>query len=193
MSGIVAGLIALWVIQIFQIFVAIGLLREIKTMRQSINENGLSKDRLQVGSMAPAFSEFDLQSGQQYSSNQLPSPGGILLFVSPSCPMCLHLVGSLHKLSSDMASQAVVVCQGNDKDCKTVLGRLQVKRPVLLDPTGGLSRRYGASVKPTVVLLSGDRRIRGYAHPQEAAEIEKLVKDSWGEVDDEKLLATYRA
>ena len=193
MSGMVAGLIALWVVQMFQIFVAIGLLREIKTMRQSINENGLSKDRLPLGSTAPAFSEYDLQSGQQYSSDQLPSPGGILLFVSPSCPMCLHLVGSLYKLSAEMASRTIVVGQGNDKDCKIILDRLQVKRPVLLDPTGGLSRRYGASVKPTVVLLSGDRRIRGYAHPQDAVEIEKLVKGSWGEVDDEKLLATYRA
>ncbi|MFL5339605.1 MAG: redoxin family protein [Gemmataceae bacterium] len=96
---------------------------------------------------------------------QLPEPGPtrpvVLLFLGHDCPISNAFAPELRRLSDAFTPQGVTFCMVYaDADVSAADARQHATEYALpgvaiLDPGLALARRYGASVKPEVVVLDG--------------------------------------
>jgi AhpC/TSA family len=156
----------LWFVMIFQAFLALGLLIEVRRLR-SLRATSLA---LPIGSRAPNFSTTDARSAEKVASKVFQSHDHVMLFVSPNCQTCHDLIGGLGALDS---VSPIVICRGA-KTCDVFLKRLEPDVPLLLDPHGVIFDKYGAQASPTAIVVS-ENRIQAYGQPRTVTELKELV------------------
>jgi hypothetical protein len=132
---IIASYIALWCLVGFLTLLAIGLVYEITILRRSVVRGGVHiEPPLVIGSRAPKFSAIDARSGGKVASDIFLGRPSVILFISPHCSICRHLVSTLGPSVGGQSFSFVAVCGGSDSDCRELLDSFaHSNAPVLLD------------------------------------------------------------
>jgi hypothetical protein len=174
-----ASYIAIWVLVLFQGLLVLALLRQLAELRRLLEVGGLQGvDRLPVGSLAPDFAGFDLRSGRQVSGQSLSGTGGVMLFLSPECTVCKGLADSLRPPAVNDLPPTFVFCQGGERACARFVKRLGPGVHLLVGGAEEVATRYRVTGSPTAVVVDGERKVRGYGHPQNVEDLKRLVTGS---------------
>ncbi|HKI02390.1 MAG TPA: redoxin domain-containing protein [Thermoanaerobaculia bacterium] len=172
---------ALWAIVLFQGLLILALLRQIVNLRQAVEKGGgLGLDLLPAGAEAPAFWARDLRAGQPLTAEGLRGEAAVLLFVTADCALCKTVLDGLRRRELGQSAQVVVVCIAAETDCAPLLNRVAPDLTVLADPSEDIRRAYRVSATPTAVILDEGGRIRGYAYPRDAGELEDKLANVLG-------------
>lgn len=134
-----------------------------------------NEDRLPIGSEAPEFTCIDVRSGQLVTLQTVGHTGGVILFLTPDCNLCRNLANSLRAPALSDLPTVIVFCQGSERGCSTFYERLDPKGYLLHKGSEQVATLYHVTGSPTAVILDGERRIRGYAHPQDLEDLKKLL------------------
>lgn len=167
--------VALWFLAGFLTLVSLGLLREVTVLRRSL-EGFQRESPLVLGSRAPQFSAVDIRSDRKVTSEFLHGRTTLILFISPQCTICRHLVHSLQSLLGKYSFSAIAVCRGDESDCRDVIQSLSSEALVLLDAEAEISEVYSVSNYPVAVIIDAERRVRGYGYPTDSKSLEDIVK-----------------
>lgn len=166
--------LALWFLAGFLTLVAIGLLRQVTVLKHSL-EGFQRESPLVIGSRAPKFSVVDMRSGRKITGEFLHGRITLILFISPHCSICEHLVYSIDSLFGRYSFSLVAVCKGNEKECRRFTEPLSSEAVVLLDGDGEISEMYGVSNYPVAVVADAERRVLSYSYPTDSKTLEEIV------------------
>jgi hypothetical protein len=182
--------VALWVFVILQGLLILAILQRIERLRNFAPYNKGSIDQLQIGELAPQFSGVD-QFGENADLSFFGDRGGVLLFVSPSCPACEALVSSL-ALEREELPPTIILCRGDRAECSHFSDRFGANPKLVSEPLGETGARYGAVGVPTAVAIDRSKRVRAYGHPQKAGDLRDLFLSS-SPPDEEALNTSWAA
>lgn len=152
--------IALWVLVSFQGFVLIGLLRIVYRLQAG----GVGPGGLSPGEAAPWFTAPDL-AGAQISTALFAGRRTILLFVSTECGSCRAALEDISHLIRKVNRRVVVVCAGQEQDCRALSNAYQLEVPVIADEDLRVTRLYRIATVPTAVLIGESGEIEQYGNP----------------------------
>lgn len=163
--------VLLWTFVIFQVMLSLGILAEIRRLR-SVGVSG-NVSPLPLDTLAPVVRGIDMWTGTQTHARAVHGDDHVVLFVSPTCPTCVDLVGSL---LSGTERSVVMVCRGAREECQAMIdGEAAAGIRVFVDPENEIAQAYGANVTPMAVVVSG-RRVRGYGRPSTDIELQDLCR-----------------
>jgi thiol-disulfide isomerase/thioredoxin len=117
---------------------------------------------------APALDAKDL-AGRTWTLDSLRGRAVLLNFWASWCEPCRAEMPALQQLSDFYGDDKLAVIALNFKETASVAARFAsrtgLKVPVLLDPDGGIARRWEVKVFPTTVLIAAEGqprwRVRG--------------------------------
>jgi hypothetical protein len=168
--------VVIWIVVLFQGLLILALLRELAELRRRLELGALeNEDRLPIGSEAPEFTGADVRSGQLVSLQTVGHAGGAILFLTPDCNLCRNLANSLRAPALSDLPTIIVFCQGSERGCSTFYERLDPKGYLMHKESEQVATLYHVSGSPTAVILDGERKIRGYGHPQDLEDLKKLL------------------
>src|SRR5262245_4339561 len=107
----------LCVLLVFESLLAIALFKKLDEVKKLVRANASSRKGLAAGTPAPPFKGTDARSSAPVS---LPvQRTSVLLFVSPDCSVCRHVLGSLRGRAAreSRALVAAVCCVGGREVC----------------------------------------------------------------------------
>lgn len=175
-SPFITSYIAIWIVVVFQGLIVLALLRELTELRQKLEALGFQQDaRLPIGSFAPDFTTVDVRSKKTVGLHNLKETGGAILFLTPHCGTCKDLANSMRAPALDGLPPIIVFCQGGDSTCARVFETLDPKAYSVHQHAEEIASRYHITGSPTVVLVDGEQKIRGYGHPEHFADLKKLL------------------
>ncbi len=174
------SLIALWCLVIAQGVVIIAVLRHIGVLYERMGPAGalMTASPLAIGTPAPAFHVPDL-NGNPVAIGQPASRGQtaqVLLFVSPSCPICAQLSTFVRSFArAERASVSIVLASdGPPEEHYTYVANYKLEDlPYVV--SGELGIAYGVSKLPYAVVIdrAGIVRAKGLVNSRE--HLESLV------------------
>lgn len=170
----------MWLLVLFQGLLIIALLRELAELRQLVKRGASRADELAVGSVAPQFASTDRRTGRKVDIYSLNEQGGVILFLSPNCSVCRRLVGKLQQSVIQTLPPIFVWCEARDEACAGYARQLPSEIHFLVDGAEATAARYHVSGFPTAVVVDRKRIVRGYAHPENVEDLERLVLSSLG-------------
>lgn len=97
-------------------------------------------------------SEFDLQ-------NQLKKGPVILYFWGDWCPICRVTSPAINALASEHQVMTVALSSGTEAQVSDYLIKEDYHFATINDPNGVISRRWGVSVTPTIIIINSDNSI----------------------------------
>jgi hypothetical protein len=170
--------IAIWILVLFQGFLALALLRRLEELRNLIRqtwgagaeEDIQEADSLPTGSKAPGFKGVDARTGKSVGIHNLDR-GGVLLFLSSECRLCRGLAESFRQYPLDELPPIIAVCRGGIEALKVFGKRLREDIPLISEGVDEIAKLYHVSGYPTSVVIGPARIIRGYGNP---ADVEGL-------------------
>lgn len=172
-----ATYVALWSLAIFQGLLILSLLQQLTKIRALAEGTKPIGDWLPVGYAAPGFESADqLKNGWGH----LDPSELVVLFLSAGCAACQELLNDIGRRSHTVP-QILAVCQGGNA-CAKVVAQLASNIPLVVGEGEQTARQYHVSRFPTAVVVDRERKIRGYGHPSNAAELERIFRDSLGEI-----------
>lgn len=179
--------IAIWVLVLFQGFLALALLRRMEELRDlmkqswggGLEENFQEEDFLPAGSRAPEFAGVDARSGKPIGIHNLDG-GGALLFLSSECRLCRGLAESLRKYPLNGLPPIIAVCRGG-KEAATFFGkRLSEDIFIMSEGAEETAKLYRVSNYPTSVVIGPGRTVRAYGQPSDVENLRALLERDWG-------------
>ena len=118
-----------------------------------------------VSGKAPQFVAQTIQ-GQAFDMNSLQGKPALIHFWATWCPVCRLEQGSIDALARDYPFVSVAMQSGKAAEVLSFLKEQGVDYPVVNDPDGVLSRRYGVSGVPATFVLNARGEVafvtRGY-------------------------------
>jgi hypothetical protein len=175
-SPFITSYVVIWIVVVFQGLIVLALLRELTELRQKLEAVGFQQDaRLPIGTLAPDFTAVDVRSKKTVGLHTLKGTGGAILFLTPHCGVCKDLANSLQTPSLDGLPPIIVFCQGGDSTCARVFERLDPKAYCVHQHAEEIATRYRVTGSPTVVLVDGEQKIRGYGHPEHLSNLKELL------------------
>jgi hypothetical protein len=177
--------IAVWVLVLFQGFLALALLRRLEELRDSMKqawgeaaeEDFQEDDFLPTGSRAPEFAGVDTRSGKPVGIHNLDK-GGALLFLSSECRLCKGLAASLGQNPLNGLPPIIAVCRGEDEAAVIFGKRLSEDISLMTKGAEETAKLYHVSSYPTSVVIGPMRIIRGYGHPFDVESLRSLIDRS---------------
>ena len=91
--------------------------------------------------------------------------GGLILYVSPSCPQCETAMANLAKAQESLGDgmpPLLIIVEGDASAIVEFIAPLGLRAQVYSDVTGALRRDHGISIFPCYFRLDTDLRITGY-------------------------------
>ena len=174
MSGAwLASYIALWAVVLFQGLAIFLLLRQLGVMYLGTAQ-GVSRDGLPVGRLAPEFTVEDLE-GQSVSLADFRGLPFLLVFGSPSCAPCRNLIPDLSVFAHERREELRVLflSRGEAEATRRFASELDGQVPMAVHPDETLPEKYEARVTPFAFLIDGEGTIRakGLANNREHLEM----------------------
>jgi cytochrome c biogenesis protein CcmG/thiol:disulfide interchange protein DsbE len=121
------------------------------------------KTILERGAAAPAFSLESLTHGEV--TFPLPDRVTVIRFWAAWCPYCPGEMKGMEPVYRELKDKGLEILAINvAQDKKTVtdfVTKLGISYPVLLDPDGSVSRRYGVVGLPTTIFVDAQGRVLG--------------------------------
>jgi hypothetical protein len=168
---IVISYVALWILALLQAVILIGVTRALYELRDEFAEEPSLRGRL-----APQFSTVDLW-GDTVSSESLAGTPTTMLFVSPDCSTCSVTLAELQPLVKDTTRGLVVVCSGDNDECRQLALDYGLTVPMVADEDGELNGLFAVSGTPLAVRISANGVIESYGEPARGEEFERLIAE----------------
>lgn len=169
-----ASYAALWVLVVFQGVILVALLAQLAELRRLI-ERGTNDAQLPAGTIAPEFVVFDEADMAQVTEQTFAGQGGVLLFLSPECSVCVSLAENIGQNSDKSLPQIIAFCSGVDSACSKIGRRLGRAARFVLQKAAETAALYHVSGFPTAVLVDPDLQIRGYGHPKDVDDLKQFI------------------
>jgi peroxiredoxin len=118
------------------------------------SSNSGSLQALPAGAEAPAFELPDLH-GRRVSLEQFRGRRVVVVFFSPTCPICQEMAPDLGRLSPDSGDRPVplIVTTGEMEANRAIVSEHGIRCPVLLDEVGSVSALYRPEGTPAAYLI----------------------------------------
>ena len=176
MTALTVSNIALWLVVIGLSIALLAVVRQLGVLHERIAPAGaLMLNRgLTVGEPAPALEVADLQGrAHQVGSPRADGRSTLLLFVSPSCPVCKSLLTAVKSSASDERTwvDVILASDGNDTEQREFV-RAQGLDGIPYVVSAALGLAYQVSRLPFAALLDerGILRARGLVNSREHLE-----------------------
>ena len=156
--------VALWIVVVILAATVLALARQIGVLHERIAPMGaLTIDKgPKIGDAAPVFELGDLTGG----TITLGGPGAnatstMLMFVSPTCPVCKKLLPIVKSIAQSEASwlRVVFTSDGDEPAQREFVSRHRLERfPMVLSSELGM--RYRVGKLPYAVIIDEEGRVR---------------------------------
>ena len=176
MSALAISNLVLWVLVLVLSTVVLALARQLGVLHERIAPAGaLMLNRgLTVGEPAPVLEVADLDGrAHRLGSPRADGRSTLLLFVSPSCPVCKSLLAAVKSSASDERSwMDVILASDGDRSEQLEFVRAQGLNGVPYIVSSALGLAYQVSRLPFAALLDeqGILRARGLVNSREHLE-----------------------
>lgn len=175
--------IAVWVLVLFQGFLALALLRRLEELRElmkqawggAAEEDSQEEDFLPKGSRAPEFAGVDARSGKSIGIRNLDR-GGALLFLSRECRLCRGLAESLRQYPLNGPPSIIAICSGGEDAAAFFGKRLSDDIYLMSEGAEEMAKLYHVSSYPALVVIGPRRIIHGYGHPNDVESLRDLLE-----------------
>jgi methylamine dehydrogenase accessory protein MauD len=191
MEPLVVSQVLLWIVVLALALVVFGLARQIGVLHERVAPLGALTTRtaVVVGDRAPEFDLGDLAGRKVHVGGvRLDRRSQLLLFVSPSCPMCKKLLPVARSFAqSERAGVDVVLMGDGDRPSHEALvaeHRLRAL-PLILSPIVGIT--LGIGKLPHAVLIDADGVIRSSGIVNSREHLESLLvaqETGWASMQD---------
>ena len=154
-DALVVSQIALWIVVLALAATVVALARQIGVLHERIAPMGaLTMDRgPKVGEQAPRFDLSDL-AGRPVTLGGPAEADTLILFVSPTCPVCKKLIPIAKSISaSEPDAPRLVFASDGERAEQERFAREQRIEPYPLVLSGELGMRYRVSKLPYAVLI----------------------------------------
>ena len=184
MEALAVSQVLLWVVVVVLSLVVLGLARQIGVLHERVAPLGAltTKTAVGVGDSAPVFDLADIGGKRSSGRSQL------LLFVSPSCPMCKKLLPVARSFAQSERGGLDVVLMGDgdrpSHEAMVAEHRLQ-ELPLILSPIVGIT--LGIGKLPHAVLIDAEGVIRSSGIVNSREHLESLVvaqETGWASMQD---------
>lgn len=184
-----------WVAIVVGAVVLLGLARQIGVLHErSAPLGALVTDKgPDVGEMAPVFNVRDyhgraVQIGGERAAGDLQ----LLLFLSPTCPMCEKLLPTARAFAEQEGLSAVIVSDGDEADHRRFVSTHDLGPvPYVVSPAIGM--RFQISKVPYAVLIDHTGRIRAKGLTNTREHLESLLEaHATGHATIQQFLAARR-
>jgi len=175
-SALVMSNVLLWVLVLVLAVVVLALARQVGVLHERISPAGaLMLNRgLTVGEPAPALEVADLEGrAHRVGSPRSDGRSTLLLFVSPTCPVCKTLLAAVKSSSRDeRAWMDVILASDGDRAEQSEFVRAQGLDGIPYVVSAALGLAYQVSRLPFAALLGerGILRARGLVNSREHLE-----------------------
>ena len=112
----------------------------------------LSSDRGQIEGPPPAISANTVQ-GQPFDWNQLQGRPAVIYFWASWCGICRTMQHSINAVAEDHPIITVAMLSGYNSAVRSYINRQGFTAPVIVDPDGEISHRYGVTGVPVTFIL----------------------------------------
>ena len=160
----------LWLVVIVIVFFLVGALRQLGIMQLRLgNDPGalITEGGLDRGVVVPDFEVID-DHGEGVRLSDLSTQARVLVFLSPTCTACSHLIPHLNEVARtrDGEFDFVVLCRGDRESCQSFARMNRLEPRLLVDETGDAESTLKVGMTPFTYLLDYKRRvvIRGLAN-----------------------------
>ncbi len=109
--------------------------------------------------VAPQFAAKTIQ-GEPFDLRSQQGRPSLIHFWATWCPICALEQGSIDDLAKDVPFISVAMQSGSADEVIDYLRQEGVAYPVINDPEGTLSKRYGVSAVPATFVLDASGRVR---------------------------------
>ena len=194
MEPLVASQILLWLVVVGLCLVVLGLARQIGVLHERVAPLGALTTRtaVRVGDRAPEFDVADLGGRTVHlGGTRRDGRNQLLLFVSPTCPMCKKLLPVARSFAQSERSGLDVVLVGDgDRPSHEALvaeHRLQ-GLPLLLSPLVGITLGIGKLPHAMLIDAQGVIRSSGIVNSREHLESLLVAQETgWASMQDNLL------
>lgn len=176
---IMAALAILWVLVLSLAVLVFALARQIGLLHERIQPAGalMINPKLEVGDMAPSVAANDLLGGTTKVGGAA-AKATLLMFVSPTCPMCKSLLPIVRKSQMDEENwlNVLYASDGDDDHQKLIEDyRIDPKQYLVSEALG---RSFGVSKLPYAVLIGADGKIASMGLVNSREHVESLFNAS---------------
>jgi methylamine dehydrogenase accessory protein MauD len=176
MEPLVVSQIVLWIVVVVLALTVVALVRQIGVLHERVAPLGAlsTKNAVEVGQVAPQFDVIDLAGRPLHIGGRSPDERSqLLLFVSPSCPMCKKLLPVARSFArSERRGVALVLMGDGDRPSHEALiaeHRLQ-DVPFALAPIVGINLGIGKLPQAVLIDAEGVIRSKGIVNSREHLE-----------------------
>ena len=181
---------AMLLIVLFQLLVAIGLIRKVQRLQVVLEQRGLP--RPSIGSISPAFDIIDIGTGAAVPSalalrNQLT----LLLFLTGSCPKCRALLDALRatRLPEDIQN-LLLICAGDVETCEPLLRNVPSRYHRYCSGESLILGHFRIASFPSAVIVDSEQIVRGYGNPLSVRELEEFIIHTLQKSDGARMATT---
>jgi methylamine dehydrogenase accessory protein MauD len=176
MTALAISNVVLWIVVLALLVVVLALTRQLGVLHERIGPVGalMLKNGLAVGERAPTVEVVDLEGGRlSVGSPRSDGKSTLLLFVSPTCPVCKSLLPIVKSSEKDERSwlDIILASDGNpDEHREYVRANGLLNVPYVVSAPLGMT--YQVSRLPFAALLdeAGVLRARGLVNSREHLE-----------------------
>ena len=179
MEALAVSQVLLWIVVVALGLIVLGLARQIGVLHERVAPLGALTTRPAggIGDRAPEFDVADLAGRKLHvGGRRSDGRGQLLLFVSPTCPMCKKLLPTARSFArSEHGTVDVVLMGDGDRPSHEALvaeHRLQ-DLPLALAPIVGIT--LGIGKLPHAVLIDADGTIRSSGIVNSREHLESLL------------------
>jgi methylamine dehydrogenase accessory protein MauD len=163
----------LWVVVLALGAVVVALVRQIGVLHERLRPVGALAlaNGPEIGAAAPRVDAVDL-AGAPFAVGG-PDPEGrdtLLLFLSPTCPVCKALLPALASLARESGLRVVLASDGPREEQAAFVARERIALPYVLGTALGLAYRVGKLPWAALVDGSGVLRAQGLVNTREHLE-----------------------
>ena len=176
MEPLVISQIVLWIVVVILALTVLALVRQIGVLHERVAPLGAlsTKNAVEVGQAAPQFDVIDLAGRPLHIGGRSPDGRSqLLLFVSPSCPMCKKLLPVARSFArSERRGVALLLMGDGDRPSHEALiaeHRLQ-DVPFALAPIVGINLGIGKLPQAVLIDPEGVIRSKGIVNSREHLE-----------------------
>jgi methylamine dehydrogenase accessory protein MauD len=176
MEPLVISQIVLWIVVVILALTVLALVRQIGVLHERVAPLGAlsTKNAVEVGQAAPQFDIIDLAGRPLHIGGRSPDGRSqLLLFVSPSCPMCKKLLPVARSFArSERRGVALLLMGDGDRPSHEALvaeHRLQ-DVPFALAPIVGINLGIGKLPQAVLIDPEGVIRSKGIVNSREHLE-----------------------
>ncbi|GHO45978.1 peroxiredoxin family protein [Ktedonospora formicarum] len=168
---LVISSVLLWVGVLGNLLLTLALIRRVNTnMPSTMSLTALSITGLQVGDVVPPFTARTLD-GQAKTLDEYIGHATAFVFVSPDCEPCHNVLSTLVQVKPQIQqgeTDLVLICNGDEKQARTLAERFPVHVPILIAPRkeNSLIQDYQVQGTPSFYILDAQGKIQAAGHPE---------------------------